>query len=137
MQCPFCDGSMSGRRTAESEGETGGYWTRSEYECKQCGGTFVHDLTSKIGQGTEAWEIAGATAPRALRGRQHCPECDALLISAWPPDAFAEPATGFRSEVPSRNERRTDHVCAGCGARYILCESIESVWLRASDRRRI
>lgn len=134
VRCAFCEGSMSPRPTVDGvEGETGGMWHQQTLECATCGGAVAHDVILKIGSTRESWHIKQMPTQPTRRTTLHCPACDAQLVSAWPPDAQPVPATSFDADRPARAERRSDHRCVGCDARYVLDEEVEVRWFTQGD----
>src|SRR5690348_6488110 len=101
MRCAFCESPLTPRPTFDGgEGETGGMWWQTTLDCSSCGGVLVHDVIEKIGIVHEEWRIeespkhaTAATAETQL----HCPGCDAVLVSAQPPDARPAPTTTFHA----------------------------------------
>lgn len=134
MHCPFCERPITVQPSVkQAEGETGGMWQHEKLECVTCGCVIVHDVFEKIGSVREAWSIERLPANAAARTALHCPACDAQLLSAWPRDVRPAPATSFSAERAAQAERRTEHVCTGCQARYILHERVETQWRTADD----
>ena len=132
MHCPCCESSISVESSSEqTEGETGGIWQREKFECATCGAVVVHDLFEKIGNVRETWSIERVPANATARTALHCPVCDVRLVSAWPRDMRPAPATSFSAERAAQGERRTEHVCTGCQARFILHERVETEWRTA------
>ena len=134
MRCAFCRSSMTRRPTVEGvEGETGGSWRQDKLECASCTAVVVHDVFEKIGSMRESWRIERSPTRVTTPTSFHCPTCDASLASARPPDAQHAPATTFDAGKPARGERKTDHVCTGCDARYVLDEEVNTTWRKADD----
>jgi hypothetical protein len=128
VRCAFCEGSMTSRPVGgSSNGETGGIWQVERYECGTCGGAVDRDVTEKIGQIRERWRIKQLPAAVTPRGALHCPGCDSVLVSAWPPDVRPVPITTFTVDF-GRAERRTEHACPGCDARFEMVEHVETSW---------
>lgn len=115
------------------EGETGGIWRQEKFECASCAAVVVHDVVEKIGNMRESWSIERAPSCVTTPTSFHCPTCDASLASARPPDAPYAPATSFDPGKPARGERRTDHLCTGYDARYVLGEEVKTTWRKADD----
>jgi hypothetical protein len=74
MDCPFCDGQLTSQ---------------------------PHEPVLDTMETGGSWRRAPVRP--TPRGQLHCPACDARLVSARPPDAPAEPATGVgtRASVAS------------------------------------
>ncbi len=134
MRCAFCESSMTVRPTVDGvEGETGGMWWQETFECSSCGGVIKHDVMEKIGSLRESWRIETLPNHAAAATELHCPACDALLVSAWVPEARPAPATTFDATRPASAARVTDHLCMGCNARYVLEERVEVTWRKADE----
>jgi len=125
---------MTTRPTVDgTEGETGGRWWQERFECSSCAGVVVHDVMEKIGNSRETWCIEELPKHATAGTELHCPACDALLVSACPPEARPAPTTTFRADLPASAVRVTDHLCMGCNTRYVLDERVEVSWRKADD----
>lgn len=125
---------MTVRPTADGvAGETGGMWWQETFECSSCKGVVVHDVMEKIGSLRESWSIEQSPNSATAGTKLHCPACDALLVSAWLPEARPAPVTTFDADRPAVAVRLTDHLCIGCNTRYVLNERVEVTWRKADE----
>jgi len=57
-------------------------------------------VVDKIGSTSETWKIKLLPVRATRHTSLHCPACDTLLVSAWPPNVAAYPTATFAADRP-------------------------------------